>query len=307
MDVVPPLTLLVTTGYLLMLFFNWQAGVGPDSEFSLGLFRSTPGNRSREFQSPIAPAGYTFGIWGVIYSGTGTWIIYVITTLFRTNAKGPVYLNPPTTSPAFLVLIMLEFTFNVTWLFCSDREVMILSQIAFLLQNICLYVAISISAARVYQYLFVFKEYGKLDLWLNRILIHNVLAIWATWVTVASKIGISTILIYVFGVDQETTVYVCLGFLASQLITYFILDCFVYDRYFRYILIVYPTAMWALGGILVNNIDKPTSPQAVLASTLFAIVFVFFVVKTILVIVRDPVYVIAKQKKADDVAYSRMV
>ena len=107
-----------------------------------------------------------------------------------------------------------------------------------------------------------------------------------------------------------TTTYICLTVLATQLVTYFVLDCFVYDRYFRYILIVYPAAMWSLGGVLVANISQPDSPQVVITSSLFALAFVFFVIKTVLVIVRDPVTVIAKEKGASSggpVAYTKLV
>ncbi|XP_030840730.1 uncharacterized protein LOC593118 [Strongylocentrotus purpuratus] len=307
MDVVPPLTLLVTTGYILTLFFNFQAGVGPNSDLSLGLFRSSIGNLSNLYPTPVTPAGYTFAIWGLIYSWFAAWLVYVITTLFRTNDKGPVYLNPPTTSPAFLIAVFLNLTFNVTWLFAFDRTTFILSQVALVGITVTLYIAVSIATSRVYEYLFVFKEYGVFDLWANRVLVQNGLALYATWTTVATKVNLSIVLIYTFGVDKETTTYICFAVLATQLVTYFLLDCFVYDRYFRYILIVYPAALWSLGGILVANVRDPTSPQAVIGSTLFAIVFVFFVIKTILVIIRNPVYIIAKQEKADGIAYSRMV
>ncbi|XP_063961652.1 uncharacterized protein LOC135155679 [Lytechinus pictus] len=307
MDVVPQLTVLVLIGFLLTLFFNFQAGIGPNSDLSLGIFRNSIGNLSNFYPTPVTPAGYTFAIWGLIYSWFGAWVIYVITTLFRTNDKGPVYLNPPTTSPEFLIAVWLNLTLNVTWLFAFDRTTFYLSFAALAGITTTLYIAISIHISRVYDYLFVFKEYGVFDLWANRVLIQNGLALYATWTTVATKVQLSIVLLYRLGLDEETTTYICFAVLAAQLITYFLLDCFVYDRYFRYILIVYPAAMWSLGGILVANVRDPTSPQAVIGSTLFALVFVFFVIKTILVIVRDPVYVIAKQRKADKAAYTQLV
>ncbi|XP_041474461.1 uncharacterized protein LOC121423206 [Lytechinus variegatus] len=306
MDVVPPLTLLVTTAFILSIFFTFQAGVGPDSEYSLGFFRNSIFNLSNNVPTPITPAGYTFAIWGLIYSWFGAWVIYVITTLFRTNDKGPVYLNPPTTTPEFLIAVWLNLTLSVTWLFAIDRRAFFLGLATLSGMATTLYVAISIATTRVYQYLFVFKEYGIFDLWANRILIQNGLAIYATYITEATRVQFAIILIYTFGIDEDTTTYICFAVLATQLITYFFLDCFVYDRYFRYILIVYPTVMWNLGGILVANIRDPNSPQAVIGSTLFALVFVFFVIKTILVIVRDPVYVIAKQRKPDKAAYTQL-
>ncbi|XP_071491951.1 uncharacterized protein [Diadema antillarum] len=307
MDVVPQLTVLVTVGYLLTLFFNFQAGIPPDSELSLGLFRNSIGNLSDKYTTPITPAGYTFAIWGVIYSSFAAWLVYLITTLFRSNAKGAVYLNPPVINEAFLVAMFLNLTFNVTWLFAWDRTTFILSLIVLYLITISLYVALSINATRVYQYIFVFREFGRFDLWANRVLVQNGIALYATWTTVATKVNLSVTLMYVFGIDEVTTVYVCLLILATELITYFIFDCFIYDRYSRYILIVYPAAMWSLGGVLVANITNPTSVQAVLASSLFALTFVFFVIKTVLVIIRDPVYVVAKLSGSDKSVYSRLV
>ena len=136
---------------IFLLFILWIAG----------LFRNSIGNLSNNYPTPIVPAGYTFTIWGLIYSWFALWIVYVITTLFRTNSLGPVYLNPPVTTPAFLVVVWLNLTFNVTWLFAWDRETFILSLVALSLIASSLYFAISIHTSRVYEYLFVLKEYGR--------------------------------------------------------------------------------------------------------------------------------------------------
>ena len=56
---------------------------------NIGLFRNSIGNLSDQYPTPVVPADYTFAIWGLIYSWFTLWLVYVITSLFRTNRLGP--------------------------------------------------------------------------------------------------------------------------------------------------------------------------------------------------------------------------
>jgi len=55
------------TAYGLMILMNYTSSL---------IFPKSIGDISRETDSKIAPAGWAFGIWGVIYLMTGAFTIY---------------------------------------------------------------------------------------------------------------------------------------------------------------------------------------------------------------------------------------
>lgn len=68
-------SILVVIATAATLFFNWLA--------SSGRFGVTPGNISDAYPTVITPAGYTFAIWSLIYTGLVAFSIY---QLLRSNA-----------------------------------------------------------------------------------------------------------------------------------------------------------------------------------------------------------------------------
>ncbi|XP_030840729.1 uncharacterized protein LOC588719 [Strongylocentrotus purpuratus] len=293
--------------YLFLQFVNFQAAIGPDSPMSLGWFKSSVGNLSNKYPTPVTPAGYTFSIWGLIYLWNFAWIIYVLTTLCRTNSRGPVFLNPPATTVMFLNSFMLNNVANMLWLVLWDREYLTRSTLALCLIVLTLYVGLYISLTSVYQYLADFKDYAESDLWAYRVLVHNGLAIYAAWTTAASLVNLSVTLIYVARLPSDVATYVCLTTLAVILIVYFVFELFVFDVYTRYVFMVYPTFIWALAGIMVANGDDTNSPVFVYSAILVSISFIFFIVKTVLMIIRDPVYLFVKMTKVDSTTYKHMI
>ena len=87
-----------------------------------GIFKSTPGNQSDKYYLEITPAGWTFSIWGFIYTWQALWVLYSVVNLFRSTPQGPVYLSPAVLPPALFVLYILVNGCNVAWLFLFDRD-----------------------------------------------------------------------------------------------------------------------------------------------------------------------------------------
>lgn len=48
-----------------------------------GPFRSSTGNVSARHETDITPAGWTFSIWGVIYTWLSLMVIYITSYVFR--------------------------------------------------------------------------------------------------------------------------------------------------------------------------------------------------------------------------------
>ncbi|XP_030840734.1 uncharacterized protein LOC582363 [Strongylocentrotus purpuratus] len=279
-------TALVAAGFVFTLFCNFQAAIGPDSEYSLGWFNSTIGNLSGEYPSPITPAGYAFSIWSLIYLWMAVWILYIIMTLFRTNARGPVYLNPPVTSLPFLLSVFLGNCLNILWLFVWDREMLTVSAIVLVSSTLVLYVALMIILTRVWTFLREFLAVSSADLWACRVLVGNGLAIYCAWTTIAAQVAVSVSLLYDAGLPSDTVVYICLSVLAAELIVFFALDVSILDPYTRHVFTIYPVFIWALSALLVANSEETDAPQFLLGAILLGISCVCFVTKTLLSIFR---------------------
>ncbi|XP_071491950.1 uncharacterized protein [Diadema antillarum] len=307
MDIVtvPQGMVVALIAFLVNLFTSFQSSVGPNSPLSLGWFHSTIANLSAKYPTPVTPAPYAFSIWGLIYLWTLAWLIYMLTTLCRRNSQGPTYLNPPVVTIPFLTIFCMNNAASICWLFLWDREYLTRSTVALLLIALTLYACLISSLSRVNQFLSELKSFAEPDLWCYRILIHNGLAIYAAWATVATTVNMSVAIIYDFGFPSDTATYVSLTILAADLIVFFIFDLWVIDRYTRYVFMVYPTFVWALSAIMVANGNETSSPAFIYAGVLVSLAFIFFIVKTVLMSIREPVYLLMKKAKLS--SYSRMV
>ncbi|RUS71502.1 hypothetical protein EGW08_020753, partial [Elysia chlorotica] len=85
---------LVTIGSFV---FNGLGGSEPDGT----IFKNRTGELSDYYYTAITPAGWTFGIWGVIYAWQALWVTYSVVNIFRkTQSWGggpggdPVYSSP---------------------------------------------------------------------------------------------------------------------------------------------------------------------------------------------------------------------
>ncbi|XP_070576281.1 uncharacterized protein [Ptychodera flava] len=219
------------------------------------VFLNSTGGISRKYYFILTPAGWTFNIWTVIYIWLVLAILYTWTTLCRKNKTDYVYVRPKVLTFPFYICLSINFGLNVTWLFLWDRQYVPFCALVNSLLCFTLYICIGASHANLYQYLPRMMSSQKLDVWCIRILIHNGLAIYATWCTIATLLNIGTILVYWVGLSQETAGIICLSVLAFEVVLWAILETLVLDRWFRYTLIIWPVVIWALAGILYANWD----------------------------------------------------
>lgn len=274
-------TLLEAAGFGLTIFINFQAAIGPDSEYSLGWFKSTVGNLSAKYPNPITPAGYAFSIWSLIYLWMAAWILYFLINLCRTNIRGPVYLNPPAASLPFLLTVFLANALNNTWLFVWDRECLTGAAIVLVSSSLVLYLALFLILTSVHRYLAEFYKIARGDLWAYRILAQNGVAIYTAWVTIAAQVNVCTALLYAAGMPSDTAIYICLSVLAFELLVFFALDVSLLEPYTRYVFTIYPVFIWALSAVLVANSDEPYSPQFIYSAVLLGLSVFLFITKTL--------------------------
>lgn len=162
----------------------------------------------------------------------------------------------------------------------------------FNLDYIIIYHVISLDFMNIHCVRFVLYH-DRWDLLLIRVLIQNGIALYASWCTVATLVGLTIILVTISNMTEESACSFSLSILSLELIVFFIFDVTVFDRYTRYTFTTYPTFIWALAGILARNFSSDR-PHMIFALSLLCITTIMFVVKLVVAL---------RRRKADPLDY----
>ncbi|KAM8730988.1 uncharacterized protein AB9X84_025573 [Acanthopagrus schlegelii] len=247
-------------------------------------FLESTGNISDEFDTQITPAGWTFSIWSIIYVFQALVVVYALSGIFRKNAYGYVYCSPAILPQGFFQTWCLNLALNTGWLFLWDRRLMIPALIFLILIALTNYMVIFFACHGLHSYGAWLKKYHKVDLWLHRVLVQNGIAIYATWTTIASLVNLTIVLTRDANMSQTNAATLSLSVLTVLLFVWFILENSVLDKYVRYILTIYPSAIWALTGVFTKNYDaaNPTRNNIFIVA-LLASACALFVARIVLV------------------------
>uniref|UniRef100_A0A3B5KY79 Uncharacterized protein n=1 Tax=Xiphophorus couchianus TaxID=32473 RepID=A0A3B5KY79_9TELE len=226
-------------------------------------FHFSTGNVSARYDTGITPAGWTFSIWGVIYTWLTLMVIYVTSYVFRSWAQS---LLPY----AFYFSWLSNMLLNVTWLMLWDK-LMLAALVVLILIAFTNYSTLFFVCFATDYYGLWLQSYHSKDLVCLRILVQNGLAVYATWSSIASLLNFSVVL-QLWGVDKSTAATISLCILFAE----FVLENWVLDRWVRNILTVYPVVIVALVGIIYRHFN-PADPtpntvfmvQLVIACILF--------------------------------------
>ncbi|XP_034468997.1 uncharacterized protein si:dkey-29d8.3 [Hippoglossus hippoglossus] len=238
--------LLCAVVFVGVLIVNALAGAGK------AFFSSSTGNVSVRYETEITPAGWTFSIWGVIYTWLTLMVIYITCYVFR-GAWAQCLLPY-----AFYFCWLSNMVMNVAWLLLWDRELMLASLVVLTLISITNYSALFFCCFATDFYGIWLKTYHRKDLACLYILVQNGLALYTTWTSIASLINFSVVL-HLWGVDKSTAATASLCILFGEVVAWFILENWVLDRWVRNILTVYPVVIVALIGNIVKHFN-PVDP-----------------------------------------------
>ena len=223
----------------------------------------------------VTPAGYTFAIWGVIYTFQALWIIYAWTFTCRPKFQRTIFTG-------VYIGYSIVNCINITWIYLWGNALIVPSCVLLFLFNASLYPTIGMLFGYFYR---VESEANKVDKWFTRILPMNGLCLYATWTTIASLLNLTIAVQETTSLSETDSATISLSLLAAALLTYFILENTILDRFgFRYVFSVYPVVVWALAGALAvhwgvegeerNSIY--TLVLEVVAAVLFLLKFVLF-------------------------------
>lgn len=269
------LIVLSQIAYIVALIINALAGPGK------GPFQHSTGNVSDRYQTEITPAGWTFSIWGVIYSWLFLMNIYFLSWLCR-----GLYSSPAILPSVFFVSWIINLILNCSWLVLWDRELMIAALIVLALIAFTNYLLIYFSCVGLRAHGSWLKQHHPKDLFCIIVLVQNGIATYATWTTIATLLNF-TVVLNMASVSATNAATASLCILLLEVIIWFSVENFLIEKHVRYILSVYPVIIYALSGSLSKHYDS-TAPgrNAVFSVVLLVLACNVFVVRLTLVVWR---------------------
>ncbi|CAM4593255.1 unnamed protein product [Leuciscus chuanchicus] len=261
--------------YITSLIINAHAGQGK------GPFQRSTGNISAIYQTEITPAGWTFSIWGIIYSWLSLMNVYILTWFCR-----GLYLSPAILPSEFFLSWIINMILNSTWLVLWERELMIPALVVLALIAFTSYLLIFFSCVGIRTHGSWLKQHHPKDLLCIIVLVQNGIATYATWITIATLLNF-TIVLDMASVSPTNAATASLCILLLKVIIWFTVENFLIEKHVRYILTIYPVIIYALIGSLSKHYDaEEPGRNAVFSVVLLVIVCIVLVVRVGLVVWR---------------------
>lgn len=257
----PRIALILSSALVLglTLMFNGLSTGGDGT----GLFLSNQANLSDQFYLSITPAGWTFSIWGIIYLFQVCWVIISIAAIFVRGSDGYLYVRPEVFPVTTFLFYIFGNLMNISWLFAFDREILILSLF------FILFIAVSMWAVVTFSMTAFHRQNGQMQkqfhwLWTTgiRVCLHNGVAMYATWTSIATLLNLAHVFVYRGEILESSASTAILVILLVELIVFAIVDVAFVDRYFRYLVTPYITFIIALIGSATNGTSsRDTEPK----------------------------------------------
>lgn len=228
-----------------------------------GLFQSNQANLSDTFYLSVTPAGWTFSIWGIIYLFQFLWLILSIAAIFVRGEDGYLYLTPPVFPAIVFAFYIFGNLMNIGWLFAFDREVLILALFFLLFIAISMWGVVAFALAAFHREQGAFrKQFHWLLTSAVRISLHNGVAMYATWTSIATLLNLAHVFVYRGEILESSASTAILSLLLVELVVFTLVDIAVIDRSFRYLVTPYITYIVALTGSVTNGqSSRATQPK----------------------------------------------
>ncbi|XP_063062336.1 uncharacterized protein si:ch211-161h7.5 [Engraulis encrasicolus] len=274
--------------FIVVLGLNGAAGPG------LPPFLNGTGDISDAYDTQITPSGWTFSIWGVIYTWLTLMLAYICSMTCRRNAYGYMYCSPPLLPYGFFCCWLFNMAINIAWLLLWDRQEMIAAFVVLALVAFSNYSMIFFTCVGLNSYGAWLNKYHKVDLWLMRILVLNGIGVYTAWTTIATLINMTIIMDYNGGLTSLDAGTVSLSILSVEVLLWFVLENTILDKHVRYLLTIYPVVIVALTGNMTKNFNpEAPSRNGIFIAVLLALACSLFLVRVVLVIWRHlkrPIY-----------------
>ena len=236
-----------------------------------------------KYKLDVTPADWTFYQAALIYFWQSLWLTYGVFAICRRNESGFLYTVFPVLPPILYVVFSFSLACNISWLLIWDKEYMEVALVFVNLMSCTLYICLTVSLRRLNEFgALLYAHDLKREIWINRILVQNGLAMFAVWGTVAAMFNFAIVLKYRTGAKQEVASTVSLSIFIIEILIWWIFDNFVFEKYLRYLFTPYFVLLVSIAGIISKNWN-PNSMNAIYTLFVFATVFILSVIKIILV------------------------
>lgn len=199
-----------------------------------------------KYALPISPPPWTQLLWLLLFLWEAMWILFSWVLLFKPHAPRLVY-------PGFYLGFSVVCLLHTGWVFAWARQVPEPSLALVGLQTILLFLCIAVLTAYLYFIRGTFKFYYSCNFWTTRLLVLNGTAAYATFSFLLTLFNIGAVLSKNAELDVRTSSTILLSALSSTIVTYFLLENTILDRFLRYIFAVYPVVLWILVGVLTET------------------------------------------------------
>ncbi|XP_056377421.1 uncharacterized protein LOC130273923 [Hyla sarda] len=159
-----------------------------------------------------------------------------------------------------------------------------------------------ISYRNCYRHADWMSQNQRFDLWCIRILVHNGLATYATWTSIATIVNLGLVLKYnSLHVVEPYVSSIVLGLILFALLFWFSMETFIFEKYVRYTVTIYPVAIVASVGIFLG-VDETTefSDNEMMNAVIIAVCSVACLLRFVLIFLCDKLRpMIAEEEKKD--------
>ncbi|CAF1088395.1 unnamed protein product [Adineta ricciae] len=282
--------LLIVTAFLsfiLTCIFNGLASQGPN-----GVFTRQTGRVSDENPTEFTPAGWTFSIWGIIYFWQAAWLIYAISRIPRKSNIDYLYIHPNTLHFTVFIIYIINMALNITWLVVWDRGYFGWSFFILLAMFITIVVPMAITHILLGKNRQTYVNSNRtLDIWLVRIFVHNGLAIYGTWLYLATLLNLTVWISQIYNKDASSVADASTAALSLVLIAifvYYICENIIFYSSMAYTFLPWFVLIFALTGIISKNAQRTdvSHRNKTFAIALLIICCILFFVRLIVFIVR---------------------
>ncbi|KAJ0059092.1 hypothetical protein NL108_007474, partial [Boleophthalmus pectinirostris] len=157
---------------------------------------------------------------------------------------------------SFYFCWFINMLLNMIWLVLWDREVMLAGLVVLIFIALTNYCILFFCCWATDYYGLWLKTYYPRDLRCLRWMVQNGFAVYTTWTSIASLLNFAIVL-QLWGVAKSTAATASLCILFAEVVTWFILENWVLDRWVRYIVMVYPVVIVALVGNITKHYHAP--------------------------------------------------
>ena len=235
-----------------------------------------------KYELEVTPADWTFYLSALSYLWQLAWICYGIYTVCKTVDDGYMYRVFPVLPPILHVVFSFALACNISWLLIWDREYMEVALVFINLMTCNLYICLVVSLRRLNEVgTAMAKENLHAHIWLVRILVHNGLAMFATWGTVATMFNFAVVLTHRTGAELDVGGAVSFAIFTLEILVWWIFEHCVFEKALRYLFTPYIVVLVSIAGIISKNYNFD-SPFSIFTLVLFGLVALFGVIKLIL-------------------------